>query len=90
MLALSMILAACGGKDSGSGAKNDSGPVAEGDLKEKELVKLNVVMMRNNKKDTVEVVEAVNQITREKLNVEMDLTYIKNDPVTDRFFITIC
>ncbi|GIO91336.1 hypothetical protein J31TS3_25630 [Paenibacillus lactis] len=59
-------------------------------MKEKELVKLNVVMMRNNKKDTVEVVEAVNQITREKLNVEMDLTYIKNDPVTDRFFITIC
>ncbi|MGG3284479.1 ABC transporter substrate-binding protein [Paenibacillus solani] len=75
LLALS-ILAACGGKDSGSSAKNDPGPIAEGDLKEKELVKLDVVMMGNNKKDTAEVVEAVNKITREKLNVEMDLTYI--------------
>lgn len=75
VMALS-ILTACGSKNTDSSAEGNTGTAAAGDLKEKELVKLNVVMMASNKNDTAEVVNAVNEITREKLNVEMDVTFI--------------
>lgn len=74
VMALS-ILTACGSKDTDPNT-GTTGEAATGDLKEKELVKLNVVMMASNKADTAEIVNAVNEITREKLNIEMDLTYI--------------
>ncbi|MEG0691872.1 MAG: ABC transporter substrate-binding protein [Oscillospiraceae bacterium] len=59
-----------------SSDKKEDPTTAPGELKEKNLVTLDVVMMSSEKADTAEVVEAVNKITREKLNVEMDLTFI--------------
>lgn len=51
--------------------------LAEEDLREKELVTLDVVMMASaGKEGADEVVEAVNKILEEKLNVHINLTFI--------------
>ncbi|MFD0960045.1 ABC transporter substrate-binding protein [Paenibacillus chungangensis] len=67
------LISACGSSNNNAG--NGEG-AATGDTKENKLVKLNVVMMSTNKDDKDEVVKAVNEITREKLNIEMDVTFI--------------
>lgn len=70
------ILSACGGSNNSSSGGNNSTSGETGGLKEKDLVTLNVVMMSSDKADTAKVVEEVNKITREKLNIEMKLTFV--------------
>ncbi|WP_214626455.1 ABC transporter substrate-binding protein [Paenibacillus agaridevorans] len=84
LLVLTMsLIAACGNSNNNNSTNGEQGQNAtngasqEGnDLREKELVKLNVVMMSNDKEDKDLVVEEVNKITREKLNIEVELTFI--------------
>lgn len=77
------LLAACGSSSNkGANANGESNTGSSenatnsGDLREKELVKLDVVMMTTNKDDKDMVVEEINKITREKLNVEVNMTFI--------------
>ncbi|MCU6711405.1 ABC transporter substrate-binding protein [Paenibacillus sp. J5C_2022] len=74
MVMLLSLISACGSPNNNA-AGNGEG-AANGDAKENKLVKLNVVMMSTNKDDKDEVVKAVNEIAREKLNIEMDVTFI--------------
>ncbi|RAV17718.1 ABC transporter substrate-binding protein [Paenibacillus contaminans] len=74
-----VLVTGCGSSDN-KGASNSPTPAgtetASGDLREKELVKLDVAMMSTNKDDKEEVTKAINEITRKKLNVEVNLTFI--------------
>lgn len=74
----SSLLAACGSSgNKGETSKDPSENAANSeDMREKELVKLDVVMMTANKDDKDMVVEEINKITREKLNVEVNMTFI--------------
>lgn len=82
MAALMLVAATFAGCTGGTNETPAPAPaetdVAEAgsDLKEKELVKLDVVMMSNEKDDTAMVVEEVNKRLREQLNIEMNLTYV--------------
>ncbi len=75
------LITACGSPSNNAtngeeGRNSTDGAVQAGDLREKELVKLDVVMMSADKEDKQLVVEEINKITREKLNVEVNLTFI--------------
>src|SRR5690606_38287107 len=71
------LITACGSANkNNSGSEDNNKEAAAGDLREKDLVKLNIVMMSTNKDDKDEVIEAINKITREKLNIEVDITFI--------------
>lgn len=68
LLTLAMLVASAGGTGFA---------MAEEDLREKELVTLDVVMMASaGKEGAQEVVDAVNKILEEKLNVNINLTFI--------------
>lgn len=76
VMVLSLITACGSANKNNSGSEDNNKEAAAGDLREKDLVKLNIVMMSTNKDDKDEVIEAINKITREKLNIEVDITFI--------------
>jgi putative aldouronate transport system substrate-binding protein len=80
-LAVCAIIALCfgaGSRPAASGsASSGSGTAATGDLREKELVTLDVVQMASaGKEGSKEVVDAINVYLQEKLNVKINLTFI--------------
>lgn len=91
MMTVSTALSGCGSKASSSDSQTTAAAAAAGttvaegttaaaesDLKEKELVTLDVVMMGSgkNEPDITTVENAMNEILEEKLNCHVDLTFI--------------
>lgn len=86
--ALTLSLAACGNGTSGSGSssaasgkessESTSSAAGEADLKEPELVTLDIVTMASGKEESgiAEVEEAMNAILGEKYNINVNLTFL--------------